>query len=158
MAVRKVVLEVGEQLRELRRKVIRRALSTIALQREHRLLVAAGRTAEAEIDAARIERGEHAEHLGHLQRAVVRQHHAAASDLDPRRGRRDRADQNLGRRAREHRRAVMLGDPVPHVPERLDVLRQVDRVAECIAAKRAFRDRRLVEHAQRKGHAAIVPT
>ena len=158
MAVGEVVLEVGEQLRELLREVIRRHLPSVTLQRKHRLAVASRGTTDAEVDAARIERREHAEHLCDLERAVVRQHHAAATDLDPRCRRRNRSDQNLGRGAREHRCAVMLGDPVALVAERFDMLREVDRVAQGIAADRALRDRRLVEHAERNCHLSIVPT
>ncbi len=41
-----------------------------------------GCAADAEVDAARKERAQHAEIFGDFERAVVRQHHAAAADLD----------------------------------------------------------------------------
>src|SRR5437879_3195069 len=48
-----------------------------AAERPGRELVAARRTADAEIDAAGIERLQHAKALGHLQRAVMLEHDAA---------------------------------------------------------------------------------
>ena len=154
---RQVVLEQREQLGELLGKVVRRGLTAIALQREHRVRVGSGRAADAEVDAAGMQRREHAEDLGHLERAVVRQHHAAAADADARRRGGDLRDQDLRRRAREHRRAVMLRDPVALVAERLGVAREIDRVAQRVGARRPLRDRRLVENAQDEGHRRIVP-
>ncbi len=90
------VVKVGEQLRELLGEVVGRDLATVTLQRDRRQLIGARRTTEAEIDPVRIQGGEDRERLGHLQRAVVGQHDAAAADPDRARGRRDRADQGLG--------------------------------------------------------------
>jgi hypothetical protein len=44
--------------------------------------VAAGRAADAQVDAARRQRVQHAELLGHLEGRVVRQHHPGAADAD----------------------------------------------------------------------------
>jgi hypothetical protein len=52
---------------------------------------------------------------------------------------------------------VVLGDPIPHVAERLDMPGEIDRVAQRVATDRAFRDRRLVEDTQRKWHEFILP-
>ena len=110
--------------------------------------VGAGRAAEAEVDPAREQPGQDRERLGDLERAVVRQHHAAAADADPLGDRRDRADQRLGASTREHRPAVVLGHPVTVVPELVGEPREVDRVAERVGAGRALGDRRLVEYGQ----------
>jgi len=70
MPGREVVLEVGEQLRELRREIVGSNLAAVALEREHRLRIATRRAAEAQIDPARVEAAKRGEVLGHLQRAV----------------------------------------------------------------------------------------
>ena len=57
----------------------------------------------AEVDPAREQAGQQAEALGHLERRVVRQHHAAAADADPLGRRRHRAGQHLGRRPGQRR-------------------------------------------------------
>ena len=51
-------------------------------QRAHGELIRARRPAEAQIDAARIQRGQRAELLGHHQRRMVGQHDAARADAD----------------------------------------------------------------------------
>ena len=53
-----------------------------APQRIGRGAVGAGRAAEAEIDPAGKQRLQHLEALGHHQRRVVGQHHAAGTDPD----------------------------------------------------------------------------
>jgi hypothetical protein len=147
-----VVVEVAEQLGELLGEVVGRGLAAVALQREHGHRIRAGRTADAQVDPPGVERAEHAEGLGHLQRAVVGQHHATAPDPRARRARRDLGDQHLGRRAREHRAAVVLGDPVAVVAELVRQLGEVERVAQRVGAGRPLRDRRLIQHAQPQCH------
>ena len=153
MVRREAVLEVGEQLGELLAEVVGEELPPVALEREDRLRVGAGRAADAEVDAVAVQPAEDAERLGDLERAVVRQHHAAAPDPDAGRRRRDRADQDLGRAAGEHRCAVVLGDPVALVPEPLGEAGEVDRVAQRVGAGLPLGDRRLVEDGepQRRG-------
>ena len=58
----------------------------------------------------------------------------------------------------EHRPAVVLGDPVAVVAERVGQPREVERVAQRLRAGRALGDRRLVEdaEAQGSGHAPRV--
>src|SRR5205085_4010295 len=56
--------------------------------------------------------------------------------------------QDLGTRAREHRRAVMFRDPVTVIAESLRELRELHRIAQRIHAGRALGDRRLIEHAE----------
>ena len=148
MVGRERVLEVAEQLGELLGEVVGRGLAAIALERVRRHRVGARRAAQPEVDPAGMETGEEAEPLGDLQRAVVREHHAAAADADPLGGRRDRPDQHLGRRAREHRAAVVLGDPVAVVSQAVGVAGEVERVGERVRSGRARGDRGLVEHAE----------
>ena len=69
------------------------------IERERRALVRAWRAPQTEIDAARRDRFEHPKLLGHLERRVMRQHHARAADADALRRRGDRGHENLGRRA-----------------------------------------------------------
>ena len=95
-----------------------------------------------------MEPAQHAELLGHLERAVVGQHHAAAAHADPGGGRRDGLDQHLGRRAGQRGRAVMLGHPVAVIAELVGQPAEVDAVAQGVGGGRALRDRSLVEDAQ----------
>jgi hypothetical protein len=152
MAGRQAVPLVGEQLRQLVRKIVRRGLAHVALEREGREGIAAGRTPDREIDAVAVQAAEHAEVLGDLQRAVVRQHHAAAADADTRRRRPDRGDQHFRAGAGQHRRAVVLGHPVPVVADVLRESRQIDRVSQRVTARRTVRNRGLVEDTQPQGH------
>ena len=61
MVGRDPVLEQREQLRELLGKVIGRGLPAVALEREARHRVGAGRAADPEVDAAGEQPGQHAE-------------------------------------------------------------------------------------------------
>jgi hypothetical protein len=71
------VVEVGEQLGELLREVVGGGLAAVALQREGRHRVRAGGASDAEVDPPGEQPGEQAEGLGDLERAVMREHHAA---------------------------------------------------------------------------------
>ena len=75
--------EVGEQVAELRREFVA-GLAGVAAQGGGGDPVGARRAAEAEVDAAGMERLERAELFGHGERGVVGQHHAAGTD--PQRG------------------------------------------------------------------------
>ena len=108
--------------------------------------VAARRAADAEVDAARRERLEDAELLGHLERAVVRQHDAGAADADRRRARGDRRHEDLGRAADDRRQAVVLAQPEARVAEPLAVLGERQRVADRRVFAAAGERHRLVEH------------
>jgi len=134
MTAGETVPHVAEQLAELLRKIVGRWLTPIALQRERGERIGPRRAADAEIDASGKERAQHAERRGHFQRTVVRHHHAAASDAHARGDRRDRADERFGARAREHRRAVVLGDPVSVIAQRVREPREIDRMAQRIGA------------------------
>ena len=80
--------------------------------------VAARRATNSEIDPAGIEGVEYPELLGYLEGGVVvAQHYAAAADANRVRVGRDLAYEYLRTRASEGCRVVVLGDPVPAVPE-----------------------------------------
>ncbi|MGY3462065.1 hypothetical protein ACVWW5_007515 [Bradyrhizobium sp. LM3.4] len=101
-----------------------------ATQRIGRGAVGAGGAAEAEIDAAGKQRLQHLEALGHDQRRVVGQHHAAGADADVLRHRRDLPDHHVGRWARDGGEVVMLGEPIADIAEPVDMTRQIDAVAQ----------------------------
>ena len=123
-------------------------LAGVRIERARGAHVAARRAADAEVDAARRERLQHAELLGDLQRAVVRQHDAGAADADRRRARRDRRHQDLGRAADDRRQAVVLADPEARIAEPLAMLgerracRGSRRLRCCRRARRIDRERR----------------
>ncbi len=129
---------VRQKLGQLIGKIVRRRLTPIALERERRHRIAAGRPADREVDAIAVQRAQHAEVLRHLQRAVVGQHDAAAADADTRGRRGDGRNQDFRARAGQHRRAVVLGHPIPAIARLLGELRQVDGVSEGVCACRSF--------------------
>jgi hypothetical protein len=81
------------------------------------------------------QRVEDPEALGDLQRRVVGEHDAARADADGPRCGGDLADEDLGRRAREASRVVVLGEPVATQPERVRVSCQVDGVSQRVARR-----------------------
>jgi hypothetical protein len=85
-------LEVVQQLAHVLRELV--GAVEVAAQGARGRLVGAGRTAQAEVDAVRIQRGQRAELLGHLQRRMVGQHDAAGTDADAPGAAGDVADQH----------------------------------------------------------------
>jgi hypothetical protein len=71
------VLEIADQIGDLVGEMLDAERARAMRQGGRGQLVAAWRTADAEIDAAGIERLQHAELLGDLERAVMAQHHPA---------------------------------------------------------------------------------
>jgi hypothetical protein len=55
-------------------------------------------------------------------------------------------DHDGGRRARNPDRVVVFGEPEAVVPPSLDVLREIERVSQRLARRRAFDDRREVKN------------
>ena len=121
-------LEIPEQLQH----VVGERLGTveIAAQRARRRLVGAWRATEAEVDPARVQRGQRAELFGDLQRRVVGQHHAAGADADAARAARHVPDQHGGGGAGDARHVVVLGQPIAAIAELFGMPRKVQRVAE----------------------------
>ena len=111
------------------------------------------------VDAAGMQRGEGAERLGHAQRRVVGQHHAAGADAQPGRVRRHVRDQHLGRRARDAGHRVVLGRPVTR---RSPAVRpgwgQIDGAPHRLGVTAARGNGREVEDGKRgrRRHAAIM--
>ena len=93
-------------------------------------LVAAGRAAEAEVDAAGEQRVQGAELFGDLQRRMVGQHDAARADPD-RAGRgADMRDHHCGGGGGDTLHPVMLGDPIAVVAVRLGMAGEVRSIGE----------------------------
>src|SRR6266513_2266793 len=114
-------------------------------QRPRRHGVASRGAADAQVDAPGKERLQHAEGLGDLQGAVVLEHHAARAHTDPRRARGDLTDQDLGARAPEPRRRVVLGQPVAVVAEAVTQLGELERLVDRVRRCPATPHRRLIE-------------
>ncbi len=70
------------QLAQPLEEIIAFAAGKTVAQRVGRRTIGARRTAETEIDPAGKQRLQHLEALGHHQRRMVRQHHAAGADAD----------------------------------------------------------------------------
>jgi hypothetical protein len=81
-------------------KVVALAAIEPAAQRVGGRAIGARRAPESEIDAAGKQRLEHLEALGHHQRRMIRQHHAAGADPDAVRHRGDLPNHDVGRGAR----------------------------------------------------------
>jgi hypothetical protein len=92
-----------------------------------------------------MQRLEHPEALGDHQRRMVWQHHAARADADALRVRRDVCDQRLGRRRRDGRDVVVLGDPEAPKAELVGASRKLDRAGERLRGALTGADRREVE-------------
>jgi hypothetical protein len=110
-----------------------------------RPLVAARRAADPEIDSTWVERLQHAELLGHLERAVVRQHHAARADPDAARHRGHLGDQHLGARPREAGGRVVLGQPVAVIAPAVRGPRQLEGLVDGVGRSAPAAHRRLIE-------------
>ena len=74
--------------------------------------VGAGRAADAEVDPPGVRRLQQRELLGHDERRVVGQHHAARADADPLGGGGDHRDQDRRVGGGDRRHVVVLGQPV----------------------------------------------
>jgi hypothetical protein len=91
-----VALEVADQVAELLREALGGQAGHGAPQRERGPLVGAGRTADAEVDPAGVQRLQRAELLGDDQWRVVGQHHPAGTHPDGGRVGREVRDQHGG--------------------------------------------------------------
>ena len=107
-------------------------------------MVTAGSTPNAELNAVGVERIQHAELLGNLERGIMLQHHATAANLYGRRFTRDLPYQDLGGVASERDRVVVLSNPVPYVSEPLGGLSQLYSLTQGLPRCRPSADHRLV--------------
>ena len=148
MIGREVVVEEGEELGELVGEVVDlqgiRRRGAIAAEGGGFDGSAAGRAADAKIDAARVEGFQGLERLGDLECGVVREQDAGGAE--PNGGGRgtDAGQHALGRGAGEGVHGVVLGHPEAVEAERLDVLGEPDGVGESLRGGRAVGDGRLV--------------
>ena len=154
-------VEEREQFGEAGEEVIG-LMQACATKGTRRSGVGAGRSAEAKVDPARMDRFEHAELLGNCERGVVRQHDAARAEADRRRGHRQVGEQHRRRRRRDARHVVMLRDPVAVEAQHLDTVHEVDRVAQRITDGGAARHRSEIENRETRPscihcHARTVP-
>ena len=127
-----------------------------AAQRVRGGAVGARRAAEAKIDPAGKQRLQHLEALGHHQRRMVGQHHAAGADADVPGHRGDLPDHQVGRGARDRRQIVVFGQPVADIAERVGMARQVDAVAQRRRRPGAGGDDGKVEDGERDHAANLV--
>ncbi len=130
MAGRKIAGLPQRQFMQPLEKVVALAAIEPAAQRVRGGAVGARRAAEPEIDPAGKQRLQHLEALGHHQRRMVRQHHAAGADPDTAGHRGDLPDHEVGRGARHRGEVVMLGQPVADIAQRVGMARQIDAVAQ----------------------------
>src|SRR6185437_6899037 len=68
----------------------------------------------------------------------------------------DMGERHRRRRAGNAGQVVMLGHPVAAVPERLDMPREIERIAQRLTGIAAFDDRRQVEYGKRDHRLSIT--
>ncbi|MNT38001.1 hypothetical protein D3C72_1741710 [compost metagenome] len=135
------------EIEGLRLHRIVQRLQRLAGQRQ-----AARRLADAQVDTARRQRGQHLEGLRDLEGAVVLQHDAAGADADARGLREQVRGQHLGCRTGVGAVAVVLGQPVAPVTQPFGAPGQRDGVLERLRGIGTFGDQALVEQGERVGH------
>ena len=141
-------VEVAQEFVELCGEVVGRRLAAVALEGKGGTRVGAGGAPDAEVDAARVHGREHEETLRDFEGTVVRQHDAAGPDADVSGGGTEGRDEHLGRGTGQTGGAVVFGDPVTVVAERVGEHREIDGVTQGDAAGGAFGDRGLVQEAE----------
>ena len=110
--------------------------------------VAAGRAADAEVDAAGIQGLQHAEGLGGAESAVVGKQHAAGADAQAARFRAQPCEQDLGARVGERRDGMVLGEPVAVIAQLVGAARERERFLDRPARAEPADDRGLVQDRQ----------
>ena len=144
--------DVVDVRRERRDRVVVDAPGAVA-QRVRRDGIGARRPADAEVDPARVGGLEQRELLGHDERGVVGQHHAARADPDPLGGRGDHRDQQRRVGGGHRRHVVVLGQPVPPVARLVGHPRQRPGRGQRVTRRLVRPDGHEVEHGQRgSGH------
>ena len=111
--------------------------------------IAAGRTAQTQIDTARIKRFQGAELFGDDQRRMVREHHATRANAYLARHPRDVADYHRRRGTGDTGHIVVLGKPVALIAAVFSTLRQVHRVAKGLRRIAARENWGEIEHRER---------
>ena len=144
--------EIRQQLDHVGREFVGRGV--VAPQRARGGLVGARRAAEPQVDAPRMQGAQRAELLGHLQRRMVGQHHAARADADGARGRGHVRDQYRGGRTGDARHVVVLGQPVAAITQRFTQPGQVKHVREGVGGRAALGNGREIE--DREGEHSLI--
>ncbi len=108
--------------------------------------VGARRAAKPHVDAAGRQRVEHAEHLGHFEGRIVRQHDAGAADADAIGRGGDGRDHDLGRGTHDGRMVMVLGNPEALVAQRLAMLGERHGVADRLVLRAVGDGDRLIEN------------
>jgi hypothetical protein len=116
-----VVADPGLQLLHLLRETLGGV--TVRVEQLRSAAVAAGRAAQAQVNAPGCQRIQHTELLSDFEWGVMRQHHPGAAQPDARGPRGNGGQQNLGGGARDAGQIVVLTDPKPVVAPCLAALR-----------------------------------
>ena len=124
----------GHQFGELFGVVLGRHRLARAAHGERSQAVGAGRAAEAEVDAAGMQRLQQAEGLGDLERRVVGQHDPAGADAQMVGAAGDVADHDLGGAAGQAGGVVVFGEPEAVVAEAVGQHGEIARIAPVPAA------------------------
>ncbi len=140
-------LEVVQQLAHVLRELV--GTVEIAAQCTCGRLIGTRRTAQAKVDAVRIQRGQRSELLGHLQRGMIGQHDAARADTDAPGATGNMADQHGGGGTGDAGHVVVFGQPVAAVAQRIGMLGQFQHVGEGGGGVTALADRGQVKDRQR---------
>ena len=120
-------------------------------------LAAAGRAADAEVDAAGIERFQHAEGLGDAKRAVVGSSTPPVPDAQALRLRAQARQQHFGAGIGERGDGMVLGEPVAVIAELVGAPRERERLLDRPPRAEAADHRRLIEHREtHRQHAKCV--
>ena len=100
---------------------------------------AARGAADAEVDAVRIERVQHAKGFRDFQRAVVRQQDGARADPNSRSFGGDAVNQNFRRGTGERGDRVMFSDPVTMIAKAVGQASKLDRIVQGVRRRIASR-------------------
>jgi hypothetical protein len=103
--------------------------------------IPARRATDAEVDAARVQRLQHAEGLGGTEGAVVGQEHAAAADADASRLGAESCEEHFGTRVGERGDRVVLGQPIAVIAELVGAAGERQRFLDRAARAEAVDDR-----------------
>jgi len=93
----------------------------------------------------------------HLERRMIRQHHAACAEPNPRSHRANMRDQNLRGRRHDTRQVVVLRVPKPRVAKPIECTRKFAGPAKRLSTRASFAERNQIECRECGSH-AIFPS
>ena len=135
------------QLGHIARKIVFRFVAVTA-QGTHGHRIGPRRTAQAQVDAPGVELGQGAKGLGHHQRGMVGQHHAARTHTHALRTAGDVAHQHRRGGAGNAAHVVVFGQPVALEAQSLGVLCSAQGDGQRVGHRAAFAHGDQVEHGQ----------